>query len=628
MNIFQSNSMYIRTLIKDTIETYSGQWRLIHESIQNSHDSIQRRQGGTEGHIHIDMFVGSNKVVVRDDGTGIPISKFDSLFQLGATDKKEEEFRRILKGSQGVGIKATIFSSTYFRVATAHSTGSWSIEVNDFYRYFEEEFDGDVPDPQVDAQSPNETGTEVAYQLHDYSVSDFLHEVAEEYCRELSIEFLERESDLLEALKVYFQTNTYLGCLSALFGMIEERKNITVSFSLHLDYGTLEEHRQASFPYSPFLNQDAYHGTILRRSFPANYCDFDVTHSALDQHNKADVLYTHISEVLERPTPLERRKLLIQKFTPEQARYLIGNIRKDRVTNQHRLELDDAAIAKHAPFLNKLNSVYLIVGPRQYLNHHLHLAPKQSIAVNGLPTNISLNPPRGAGELGYLPNIHLIVDIDTTLGYGKKNIPARTKGQADAFFGDAWSILRRVARAVVGERDAVEPTGRLLDKEQALAQYSDPANPIRPLDLPSKLIPQEEQDVIALFHQLIGDGRLSGYYPFRSSVDTVYDGLMYISMDMPPQMRSPVTLRDLKNVEFKLLLSQMIKDLEDGSNKVLGEMDLVIVWEDDYNGDSDFIVTSLSRDQIEPYPGAQKRIRLGNNQCQVLVLREFLGLSR
>jgi hypothetical protein len=51
---------------------------------------------------------------------------------------------------------------------------------------------------------------------------------------------------------------------------------------------------------------------------------------------------------------------------------------------------------------------------------------------------------------------------------------------------------------------------------------------------------------------------------------------------------------------------------------------LVVVWEDDYKGDREYVVSSLERDGIVALPGAQKRIRLGTQSCQVLVLKELL----
>ena len=42
MNLFGIQKDFVKTIIRDTVETYSGQWRLVHEAIQNAHDSIHR----------------------------------------------------------------------------------------------------------------------------------------------------------------------------------------------------------------------------------------------------------------------------------------------------------------------------------------------------------------------------------------------------------------------------------------------------------------------------------------------------------------------------------------------------------------------------------------------------------
>ena len=41
MNLFELHKEFVKTIIFDTIETYAGQWRLVHEAIQNAHDAIQ-----------------------------------------------------------------------------------------------------------------------------------------------------------------------------------------------------------------------------------------------------------------------------------------------------------------------------------------------------------------------------------------------------------------------------------------------------------------------------------------------------------------------------------------------------------------------------------------------------------
>jgi len=71
MRLLGLQEQCVRTLIRDTIETYPGQWRLVHEPVQNSHDAIQLNEAITEGLIAIDLHVGQNSVVITDNGRGV-----------------------------------------------------------------------------------------------------------------------------------------------------------------------------------------------------------------------------------------------------------------------------------------------------------------------------------------------------------------------------------------------------------------------------------------------------------------------------------------------------------------------------------------------------------------------------
>lgn len=87
MDVFQLPKDFVRTLIRDTIETYPASWRLVHEAVQNAHDAISRNDQIQRGKIVVDFFVGTNKVRVTDNGNGVPSPKFHSIFQLGGGDK-------------------------------------------------------------------------------------------------------------------------------------------------------------------------------------------------------------------------------------------------------------------------------------------------------------------------------------------------------------------------------------------------------------------------------------------------------------------------------------------------------------------------------------------------------------
>ena len=57
MNLFGLQKDFVKTIIRDTVETYSGQWRLVHEAIQNAHDSIQLNPELKRGKIEIQLSV-------------------------------------------------------------------------------------------------------------------------------------------------------------------------------------------------------------------------------------------------------------------------------------------------------------------------------------------------------------------------------------------------------------------------------------------------------------------------------------------------------------------------------------------------------------------------------------------
>ncbi len=624
MRLFGLHEDHVKTLIKDTIETYSGQWRIIHESIQNSHDAIQLSEDIDQGKITIDLSVGENNVTVIDNGKGIPIEEFSTIFTLGGTAKKDfPDLRKILKGSQGVGIKATVFTSDFFEIETNYSEGRWLKRVEDCWNFLDPNFDDNVDDPNLGRTKAKNSWTKISYRLHDYSVRDFLQEIIVEHCNDLDIEGLEEEEDFLEAIELYFRTKTYIGCVQSFLGIGENLKPIEVEVNVKFDFPTIDAHRRSTIEHCRFLSGDAYHGRTIRRNFPAIYSDFAEIHNQLRRSYKVDRLYTHFVDLVENPPDPNLKKILIQKITPDQAEILLSRIRRDQNTGINRFYEVPEKLVHHRRILERINGIYLVIGPRIYLNQFLHLAPKQFISINGLPTNIGLNPPRGAGELGYLLNMHFIMDLDTTLGYGKRNIPSVVKGQADKFFADIFGVLRRLAKFIVGERESTEPPKGLWLKEEEYKQYMEADNKFKDIDIPMKLAPKEEQDVVCLFHELVGAGLLEGYFPFRESTNSTYDALFYISERPDHIMPSRINWPDLKIVEFKTYLSEIIEDFVAGK-KSLQDIDLLVVWDDDYDEESEYIVSSLERNGIDPFPSAQKRIRSGTQNCQVLILKEFL----
>ena len=626
MNLFSIQDELVKNIIKDTIETYSGPWRIIHEAVQNAHDAIQYNSKVKRGLIEIDFFIGSNKVRVKDNGIGISIQKFQNVFLLGGTDKTTEDTKKLLKGSQGVGIKATLFTSNYFFIETIHEGKTWNITLKNSYKYFDRNFDGDISKPSLQS-TEGASGTSIEYTLNDFSVVDFLNEVIEEYFEEVYLNeedysTINIDNDkLLKILEIYFRTKTYVGCVQSLLGTNKHLKPIDVKISLHLDSDSVNEHRKVNVKQTSFLSQDATLGKIYDKTFDGKYLDVFELHADLAKKDQVDKLYENFEDILNNPPSETIKKLLIQKFDKDQAKRLLYRYKR-QPNASFSLEPDQSLLAKHGRVLAFLNGIYLVVGQRPYISKYFEISTKQLLSVNGLPTNIVLNPPRGA--LSYLNNVHILIDVDTKLGFGKRNIPGRTMGLINHFFVDIWSMIRKVAPAVVGLREGKDPTDvQDWNKEEEYDAYLHTDNFLKNLPLYWKTIPKEEQEVIAIFFELLGRKIITGYFPFRLGVNSTYDGLFYVDEIGKDAIPSTFQARVLKKIEFKKNLSELISDFNE-ERKFLAEIDLAICWINDCDEEGEFNITSLDRDSIKAFPSATLRIRKGTQQCQVIVLKDFI----
>ncbi len=187
-------------------------------------------------------------------------------------------------------------------------------------------------------------------------------------------------------------------------------------------------------------------------------------------------------------------------------------------------------------------------------------------------------------------------------------------------------MLRRVCPAIVGVREGKDPTDLTKwDKEKEYESYKDAANLFRERPLFFKTTPREEQEVVALFFELLGRKILKGYFPFRvGGSRAAYDALFLFSDEKVDRVPKSFKPWDLKVVEFKYRLSEIISDF-DNQEKFLDDINLVVCWENDCIEDtSEYNIHSLEREGIEPLSGAQLRIQRGTQACQVLVLKDFV----
>jgi hypothetical protein len=179
--------------------------------------------------------------------------------------------------------------------------------------------------------------------------------------------------------------------------------------------------------------------------------------------------------------------------------------------------------------------------------------------------------------LGYVNNICFIVNVKQKLSYGKQTIknPWLLR-KIYEFFRDAFrTTLIHTAQCISGKVPEAPPSP--ITPAMEVISRPDLNLPISKI----KKIPQEEVELIALFFELVGKGYIRDYDVWALSSREPYDGKFLIhwkGLSISP----PHSDRDLSNVEFKVYLSDLIDDFEEG-RKLSSDLHLIIVWEDDFD---------------------------------------------
>ena len=162
--------------------------------------------------------------------------------------------------------------------------------------------------------------------------------------------------------------------------------------------------------------------------------------------------------------------------------------------------------------------------------------------------------------------------------------------------------------------------------------------------------PEREQDVIALFHELLGARAILGYEVLSTSQHAKYDSLMRVKLRQEDEVRAIYSVdscvwgvaehhaqgltRDavIEAVEYKLSLLGLIGDFRSGS-KTFPDLRLVIAWTvgedfDEHASDYDLVKLVFPGDlELRRYPGQTHELRSGieDGVLPVILLDELFA---
>ena len=608
---------HYRHQLKQTISAYNPTQIVLGEALQNAIDAVVQANGA-EHTINIKLNFDQRSVTVKDDGIGFPCDP--NLLFLGGGRKRHGD--RKLFGFVGVGLKVVLFSSQKFCLRAHSSDGAFHYEIPNAYK-----FDSDsppnlqVPTVFLEDSSPLPTyGTEVNYQFP----SEVAHDPFELFIQDISDQCLPHGNDrgFGKTLQVavdrrhfetrfaglmasYLRRYTYAGDVWRALGGKLELQNTTINVEvicsdplqiLGPEIGELfDGKKETSFTINPeyLLVRDTVNW-VPNQTQPGLF-DHALGKGGMN---------------------------LDRTWRGFNVRFYADAEDYESLITDRRGNLPDKIEEYRERLFPKINGIILTIGRIPVFDEFLPGGSQRVISANGVVTTHELDLTRGRNQ-EYVRCFDLVIDTNAQLNYGKSQLTDNhLVNRIRRFVNDAYAAtIQNAAGNWVGKM-------ALPDEEEYDFFLRRPNLSIDKLAIRKE--PRDENDVIALFFELIGRQYISGYQVFGLSQKDPYDGRFLIkyenSKDDPAE---PLDDRQLTAVEFKVSASFVIRDLEREA-KDPRELKLLIAWDEGSSKSDQFGFADIEHSRFYPdkvYPGVTRYLQntKSGSQIQVLLLKSFLG---
>lgn len=554
----------LRQSAKKQLDSYADPWIMMFELLQNALDAVEENAGPKRVRLIIDP--GANEVTVSDNGCGFPRDM--SIFGLGKGTKGDVSNHNI-RGEHGIGMKMVVLCSDKYTVWTRTTSGRiWKAEFQDGWRFLERGEREEVNLDAKDSPIPPEFITTIRVRfprnidslLRPIDTREILANIFSPYGRTATHRAFSKKEPLALFVEHYFRTSCYTGDVNRLFdGEAPSQLEINI-----LEDNSLPKDRHSQY-YPDFLIEHWKNPKTI--SFPASYWDPSSWYA--DPERKGMRLKNQLP--VFNPSVETPNQLWVLKLTePDEFRLLLQN---PHIKDRYPPTYFDPLIN------NKIKGILIVVASaaktaKYNINSVMVTQPEQVIAADGVITTNQIRTPKRGRNQSYLNNIHFLVNIADRVNYGKQAVKnPHLLSQLYQFFEEIYvKKLVDLATTVVGRRGGnggppPSPTLNIL----SLDDLDEP-------ELSIKKVPEMENTLIALTHELIAKGRIEGLSVYQLSSIEQYDckGLIRLR-DTEPTL--PERDDDLLNIEYKVKIMDLVNDIEEGI-KDMKTMHLAIVWDD------------------------------------------------
>lgn len=557
-----------KPVVVNVLNSYTGFFDLFSELIQNALDATQIKSRADQNYapkIHVEIDMRSRRVRVVDNGVGMSIDEFKYCLRPNISYKRGSRVR----GNKGVGATYLAYGFSQLRIQTKKDGKSLSAILVGGRRWAEDHSDS-VPRPTFRSEAFN-----VPELLGESSGTAFevmLGNSPGERPRDLGWIGARNAAQWLSVLRI----KTPLGGLYLTTSKFRAAVRVTVVDPEGST--TSEETENCEYYYPHEIPGKVQSLTDIKAAIAKVSGDANTKFSRLSsEFKKLDCMY----EVWSKGQLLDEEGEFDSALDGEQDRVLI---------ERHNVVVYGAFLSSARQWNAFNDGVLALRKGQKVMQGGLLLATDGMIQGDALVIPLT-------SAIGYQANAHIIVHFtDGNPDMGRKVFQPELKALAERLAVRAVTVFRRYLQH--RKPDAGPPTilaSRALHDWKRQQEAHADRHPLA-LELAEGRIclvsePQQEQDVVALFHQLLAIRLLKGYRIFATSQSETYDSLYSLDYRSAGDVQysreiNPLGVSDRisdhsetepKVLEYKFDFDSLVEDFE-REVKTAEHIELVVCW--------------------------------------------------
>lgn len=613
----------VKREIRNILNSYVGWYDPFCELIQNSLDAIDKRKEKEvfDGEIHIIINLKDNTISVTDNGIGFKESEY-MKFLAPNFSFKSSGFR----GHKGVGTTYLAYGFNYIQIFTKTPDFKACGVMKDARNWLDDSSPSDNPKVVEDKGSVKDSW----FDSIDRGTSMTIQCDSESYPKDLSWMGLSDANGWMKVLRV--QTG---------LGQINKISNVKVVLTV---YDKKEKCTVEQIDSPTYLGIEEFLSKVQRVNDINAKLDEIYRKNQFGPGYKLPSKFTNLDAVYDRWTCEE----LCQKLSLDTEQ--VALVKKYNIS----------VIFSYVYSLSVWDKIDASIGIRK--GSHVLYGGVQ-LAANNMPQGELIQIPL-TKNIGRQKQANIVVHFENCsadLGRKgfKKEITDLGKEISRKLMDGPLMKVRACFKANTGASPDLRRQTILSEWKKEMMKHEQECplvlenpnffDPMKKISITS--VPTREQDVIALFNQLIAGGVVRGVRIMSTNERTTYDSLykivisnnrelqlydkvlnpLGVSEDVLSEMLSDREefVTDPQVLEYKFSVDGLIEDIESGI-KNTSDINLVVAWEAGEHYRNNYIIESLlvdGNESLRQYHGITHRLHSANTSeyvCDMILLKDLV----